>query len=100
MINKLFLINDDILNILKSEFIKIEELSDISNEKNLALIFIDIIKTDKMNDNDKKNSFIKIFEIDEDETNKDDQCQEYLSSSILFSSMLSFLSTLSSLKND
>ena len=66
MINELFLINDDTLNILKSEFNKIKELLNISNEKNLILIFIDIIRIDKTDENNEKNLFIKIFETDED----------------------------------
>ena len=73
IINESFLINNDTLNILKSKFIKIEKLSNISNKKNLALIFTDIIKTNKMNENDEKNSFIKRFKIDEDETDKNNQ---------------------------
>ena len=99
MINKSFLISDDTLNILKSEFIKIDELTNISDEKNLALMFIDIIKTDETDEND-EDSFIRTLEIDEDEADKDDQRREYLSSSTLFSSTSSFSSTLSSLKSD
>ena len=93
MINELFLINDDTLNIFKSEFIKIEKLLNINNEKNLISMFIDVIKTDKINENDEKNSFIRTFETDEDKTDKVNQRQEYLSSSISFLSALSFFST-------
>ena len=100
MINELFLISDDTLNIFKSEFIKIKKLSNISDEKNLTLMSIDVIKTNEIDKNDEKNLFIKTFEIDEDEINKNDQRQEYLSSSISFSLMSSFLSSLSSLRNE
>ena len=100
MINESFLINDDMLNILKSEFIKIEELSNISNEKNLTLMFINFIRTNKINKNDQKNLFIETLETDEDEANKNDQRQKYLSLSTLFLSMLLFLSTSSSLRNE
>ena len=99
MINELFLINDDTLNIFKSKFIKIKELLNINDEKNSTLMFTNIIKTNKINENDKKNSFIKTLETDEDETNKDDQHQEYILSLVLFSLMLLFLSISSSLKN-
>ena len=94
------MINNDTLNILKSKFIKIEKLLNINNEKNLTLIFIDVIRTDKTDKNDEKNSFIRTLRIDEDEIDKNDQRQEYLSSSILFSSASSFSSTSSSLKNE
>ena len=97
MINESFLISDDKLNIFKLEFIRIEKLSDISNEKNLVLIFIDIIKIKK---NDEKKLFIKALETDKNEIDKDDQRQEYLSLSTSFLLILSFSSTSSSLKND
>ena len=73
VINELFLISDDTLNIFKSQFIKIEELSNISNEKDLTLMPIDIIRTDETDENDKEDSFIKTLETDEDEVNKNDQ---------------------------
>ena len=100
MINESFLISDDTLNILKSEFIRIGKLSNISDEKNLTLILIDIIRTDETDENDKKNSFIKTLETDKDEINKNNQCQEYLSSSISFSLALFFLSISLFLKNE
>ena len=100
MINESFLINDDTLNILKLKFIKIEKLSNINDEKNLALMFINIIRTNKTNKNDEKNLFIETLETDEDEANKNDQRQKYLSLSTLFLSMLLFLSTSSSLRNE
>ena len=65
MINESFLTNDDTLNIFNSKFIRIKKLSNISNEKHLALMSIDIIKTNETDENDDKNSFIKTFEIDE-----------------------------------
>ena len=94
------MINDETLNILKSEFIKIEKLSNISDGKNLTLMLINAIKTNETDEKNKKNSFIRTFKTDEDEINKDDQCQEYLSSSISFSSASSSLSISSSLKNE
>ena len=96
----MFLISDDTLNIFKLEFIKIEKLSNFNNEKNLTLISIDAIKTDEIDENNKKNSFIRTFETDQDEINKNNQRQEYLSSSILFSSKSSFSSISSFLKNE
>ena len=62
-------------------------------------MFIDVMKTDETDENDKENSFIKTLEIDKDEVNQDDQCQEYLSSSILFLSTSSFSSISSFLNN-
>ena len=100
MINESFLINDNTLNIFKSKFIRIEKLSNINDGKNLTLMFIDIIRTDKTDENNEENSFIRTFETDEDETDKDDQRQKYLSSSISSSSALSFSSISSSLKNE
>ena len=64
------------LNISESDFIKIRKLMNINDEKNLTLMFIVFIKADEIHKNDKKNSYIKIFEIDEDKTNKDDSHQE------------------------
>ena len=87
------------LNILKSKLIRIENLSNINDEKNLTLMLTDIIKTDETDKNNEENSFIKTLETDKDKADKDDQRQEYLLLSILFSSTLSFLSILSSLKN-
>ena len=100
MINELFLINNDMLNILKSEFTKIKELSNINDEKNLTLMSTDVIRTDKIDENDEENSFIKTFKTDENEIDKNDQRQEYLLSSTSFSSAPLFLSTSSSLKNE
>ena len=73
VINESFLISDNTLNILKSKFIRIEKLSNIIDEENLIFIFTDVIKTDETDKNDEENSFIRIFETDEDEINKDDQ---------------------------
>ena len=64
---------DNTLNIVKSEFIKIEKLSNIKDEENLTLMSINIIKTDEIDENDKKNSFLKIFETDKNKVNKNDQ---------------------------
>ena len=72
VINESFLINDDTLNIFKLEFIKTEKSSDIDDEKDLVLIFTDIIKIDKIDENDKKDLFIRIFETDENKADKDD----------------------------
>ena len=73
MINELFLISDNMLNIFKSEFTKIKILSNINNEKNLTLISTDAIRTNKTNENNEKNFFVKTFETDEDKTDKNDQ---------------------------
>ena len=43
LIKELFLINSDMIDILKIDFIKIKELSDIIDEENFQNILIDVI---------------------------------------------------------
>ena len=63
MINELSLINDNTLSFFKSKLIKIEKLFNINDEKDLALMFINIIEINKINKNNNKNSFIKTLKL-------------------------------------
>ena len=53
-----------------SNQIEIEKLLDVINEKNLILMFTNVIKIDKIDENNKVNLFINKFETHEDKTDK------------------------------
>ena len=74
LIKESFLINNDTIEIFRTNFIKIEELSDIIDEKNFQHIFIDSI-------NIIERDLALAQTSDEVNSTKNDQQREYLFSS-------------------